>query len=508
MSRSTHDDAQDRQQSRRVESQLEDLGDPEFGASLPSSTLVAAAGVAPYEDAAAPRSGAKRAATREILSLSWPVMLSQGLVAFGGLVDRAMIGRVGGDESAAIPLAAVGFATQFFFLIQSALFAVGLACVAMMARAIGAGNIERARESLAASLQVAAVVSIVLMAGMLAAARPALLWLGAEPAVIEAAIPYLQWIMSSSLMLAIALVIESALRADRDTRTPMFVAFVVTLCKLALNWLLIFGNAGFPALGLRGAGIATAASQALGVVAFVAVLVRSHRESPLALRPRQLVRIGPLFRDVVRIALPGIGERLINNFALLFYFFVLSRYYGTLAVAAYTVGVALLSFTWIPGNGYAQACSTLVGQALGARRPQDATRIGWLSAALALGTAIVLGIVCLLFREELARLFTSDRAVIAALLPFMTALAIAQPFLQLHFTLGGAHRGAGDTFTPLVASAVGSWVFRVPLACVAAMVLDLDVVWVWYAILFDHVSRALWLTRSFHRGRWREKLGE
>ena len=120
----------------------------------------------------------------------------------------------------------------------------------------------------------------------------------------------------------------------------------------------------------------------------------------------------------------------------------------------------------------------------------------------------MLGVVCLVYREELARLFTSDRAVIAALLPFMTALAIAQPFLQLHFTLGGAHRGAGDTFTPLVAAAVGNWVFRVPLALLAGLVLDLDVVWVWYAILFDHISRSLWLTRSFQRGRWRERLGE
>jgi len=114
MSGPTQRDAQDREQSRRVESQLEELGDPEVGASLPSSTLVAAAGVASYDVAARPMFGAKRAATREILSLSWPVMLSQGLVALGGLIDRAMIGRVGGDESAAIPLAAVGFATQFF----------------------------------------------------------------------------------------------------------------------------------------------------------------------------------------------------------------------------------------------------------------------------------------------------------------------------------------------------------------------------------------------------------
>lgn len=489
-----------------MESELEELGDPEVGAALPSSTLAAATGIGHEGEGESPV-GAKRAATREILSLAWPVMLSQGLVALGGLVDRAMIGRVGGDEGAAIPLAAVGFATQFFFLLQSALFAVGLACVALMARAIGAGELDRARQSLAASLQVAVAVAVVFTAVILGLARPALGWLGAEPVVVEAALPYLRWVMSSSLLLAVALVIESALRADKNTRTPMAIAIAVTATKLVLNWLLIFGNAGFPALGLGGAGVATLGSQALGVLAFGFVLVRQPATSALRIRLRELGAFGPLNRQVVRIALPGIGERLINNLALLVYFWVLSRYYGTLAVAAYTVGVALLSFTWIPGNGYAQACATLVGQALGGLRPRDATRTGWLAAALALGTAVVLGIVVLLEREQLAALFTQDRQVIDALLPFMVALAVAQPFLQLHFTLGGAHRGAGDTFTPLVAAAVGNWVFRMPLAALAAMVFEADVVWVWYAILFDHVARSIWLARSYARGRWREALG-
>ena len=118
----------------------------------------------------------------------------------------------------------------------------------------------------------------------------------------------------------------------------------------------------------------------------------------------------------------------------------------------------------------------------------------------------MLGGVCIAVREPLARLFTSDAEIVAALGPFLLCLALAQPFLQAHFTLGGAHRGAGDTFTPFVAAALGNWALRVPLACLAAFVFHADVVWVWYALLLDHMARTSWLALSFRRGRWRQKL--
>lgn len=486
--------------AREVEAEIEELGDPEGAPSLPSTTLAAQATI-PNPDVLRDPS-VRRSATGEIMRLAWPVMLSQGLISLAGLIDRAMVGRLGGDDGAAVPLAAVGFATQFFFLIQSALFAVGFSCIALMARAIGAGKPERARVALAASLEISIITTLVLGGTILAVGRSALVWLGADTAVADAALPYLQLVIGSSLLLAVALLLESALRANRDMRTPMWIALIITITKLAGNWLLIYGNWGFPELGLTGAGWATVFAQAVAVVLFIAVIARAEESSPVAVRWRDWRNAAALRRDVIRIALPGIAERIVMNLAMLGYFWVLGHYYGTVDVAAYTVGVALLSFSWIPGTGYAQACATLVGQALGADEPRYAKRVGWRSARLALATAIVLGIIVAVARYPLARLFTADEAVVAALGPFMLALAIAQPFLQLHFTLGGAHRGAGDTWTPLVAATVGNWVFRVPLALIFAIVLQAPVVWVWYTLIIDHVARAIWLTISFRRGRW------
>jgi putative MATE family efflux protein len=489
---------EERDAQHEVEAEVEELGDPETGPALPSASLAAHAAAGVHHARAEAAAPARAGTGREIWRLSWPVMLSQVLITLVGLVDIAMVGRIGPQAQAA-----VGYAGQFFSLAQSALFAIGFACVALMARAIGAGNPARARSALAGSLVLAVVVALSFAGVILAAPRTVLGWLSAAPDVVELAIPYLQLVMVGSLLLAVAITLESGLRANRDTKTPMRVAFVVTAVKLGLNAVLIFGAFGFPRLGLVGAGLATVASQVVGVLAFSWIFWRQPHSSPLALRRGDLAAARALLPELARISVPGVAERLVMNLALLSYFAVLGQY-GTVAVAAYTVGVRILAFSWIPGTAYAQAVATLIGQALGAGDRAGATRAGWRAAKLALATAVVLGLVCAFAREPLARLFTDDEPTIAALGPFMLCLAIAQPFLQVHFTLGGAHRGAGDTWTPLVAAFVGNWVFRVPLSFFAAEVASAGLAAVWAVLILDHVARAIWLFLSFRRGKWQD----
>lgn len=490
----------------------DEFDDPESAPSLPATGLASRA---------IPRGEPKPATLRErlahpsatgaipeILRLAWPVMLATGATTVAGIIDRAMVGRLGDEAGgAAVPLAAVGIATQFFFLVQSSLFAVSLACVALMARAIGAREPRRAQLAFGASIQVAAALSIGLSLPISLAAPWAFKFLGQEDVVTQTAIPYLNLVLGSSVLLAVALVIESAFRADRKMRLPMQIAMVVMVAKLVLNALLIFGYAGFPRLELFGAGLATLLSQLIGLALFIYSLRRHGETSPLGVRVRDVFRVNPRSREVIRLAIPGIAERLVMNTAMLSYIWVLGHYYGTLSVAAYTVGIPLLAFTWIPGQAYSQACATLIGQALGAREPKEAERIGWQSAALAIVTAAILGLIVAIWRYELAGLLTDDVAVITALGPFMLALALAQPLLQLQFTLGGAHRGAGDTTTPLIASCVGNWVFRVPLAFGFAMIFHTDVSWIWYALIFDHAARSAVLVYTFRQGKWKTKLG-
>jgi putative MATE family efflux protein len=418
-----------------------------------------------------------------------------------GVIDIAMLGRLGPEA-----LAAVGYAMQFFFLSQAVLMAVGVACVAMMSRALGAGEPDRARHALAASLSIALLTaSLVSLLALFVPEAPIRL-LGASESIVAMAAPYFQLTIGSSLLFAVSFTYENAFRAARDARTPMIIASAATVVKLALNWVLIFGNLGAPAMGLVGAGLATVGAQAVACVLFLVAARYSVHARSLRLRSGDLRAARPVYRETMRLAVPGLLERLGMNLALMSYFWVLGGY-GPEAVAAYTVGVRVLSFSWIPGIGFSAAASTLVGQSLGANQPGQAARAGWRAARFALGVSVVLGIGFALARDPLARLFTDDAAVLAVLRPFMVVMALSQPFLGLHFTLGGALRGAGDTLTPLWAALLGNWGLRVPLALLFAFVLEWSVLWVWFALTFDHLARSVWMTIAFRRGRWAENVG-
>jgi putative MATE family efflux protein len=405
-------------------------------------------------------------------------MLSMVMASLVSLIDIAMIGRLGTEA-----LAAVGYATQYLWLAQSVLFAIGIACVALMARAIGAGDPARARSALGASIVLSVGAAIVVCGLVIAIPVPLLAVLDAPEEVIALTVPYMRLTLGSAVLFAVAIVIESGFRAAKDTRTPMWIAGVITIIKTGLNVLLIFGVLGFPRLELIGAGIATVISQAVAVVMFV-YASRVHRSREvLRLERRDASGAARLVGEVIR------------------YFGLLGRY-GAGAIAAYTVGVRILAFSWIPGIGFSTAASTLVGQALGARDPWGASRAGWRAARFALVVSAVLGGLYALSRNPLARLFTDDPNVIQELGPFMLMLALSQPFMGVHFTLGGALRGAGDTVTPLWAAALGNWGFRVPLAFAASRLLHLDVIWLWLALMLDHAARAVWMTWAFRAGRW------
>ncbi len=466
--------------------------DPETGQPLPAASLAARAAVRAV-------GGSRRAADGEIWTLAWPVIFSQALASIVSLIDIAMVGRLSRES-----VAAVGYATQYFNLAQSILFAVGAACVALMARAIGAGDRDRARAAFAGSLLVTGAIATVFTAVMVAFPHFWLDVLDAEPAVADVGASYFRLTLGSTLLLAASTIIESAFRAIRNTRTAMGIAVAVTIAKTGLNSLLMFGVLGLPRLELVGAGLATLLTQVIAFALYVIAARRGSDENVLRLGARDFSRAVPLLGTITRIAAPAIGERVVLNVAILTYFSVLSQY-GTVQIAAYTIGVRLLSFSWIPGTGFSVAAATLVGQALGAGNRAGAARAGWRAARLALIVSIVLGLGFGLAREPIARAFTSDLNVVEALGPFMLLLALAQPPMGVHFTLGGALRGAGDTWTPLVAATLGNWGFRVPLAFLGPG-FHLDVLWVWAALIADHFARAVWLTVSFRRGRWQRDV--
>ena len=429
--------------------------------------------------------------------MAWPVTGSLLLTNVVDLVDIAMVSRLGRES-----VAAVGYAAQYGHLVRSMLLAVGVACVALVARAIGARERAAAGRSLAGSLivGVSAAFGFALFAVLLP--KRLILLLDAEASVASRAAPYFRLLLCSMLLYAVSVVLESAQRAHRNTRTPLLIAAVAAALKILLNTLLIFGLFGLPRLELVGAGIASVCAETLSVLLYVGAARYGTSEGQVLLPSLSDLRsAASASRDVLRVSLPAVGERLVMSIALLVYFAILSHY-GTSVIAAYSIGVRLLAFSWLPALGFGAAAATLVGQALGATEVEYAKRVGWRSMWLALYVMAGLGAACIVLRQPLARVFTHDAGVIEQLLPFLMMLAVAQPFMGVHFTLSGALRGSGDTLTPLIGATVGNWALRMPLAWVCARLLGLPVIWVWGALVADHMLRCAWYVLSFKRGRW------
>ncbi len=451
---------------------------------------------------------------RDIWAMAWPAIMSLVVVNLVDIVDVALVGRLGRQT-----VAAWGYATQCVNLVETLIQAVGIACVALVARAIGARDPGRARRALAASTLVSETVAVMSFLLALIVPRTILRWLDASPEVIEIAVPYFRLFAGAMVLYAAAFMFESNFRAHKLTRGPMVVAVAVMTVKTLLSILLVFGALGFPRLGLLGAGVATCCAHGVGLVLYL-VLSRRARDARAdvpAAGPREGATVGgavvvtdqdsfwDVARDVTVVALPSMGERLIMSMALLTYFKLLSGY-GTAAIGAYAIGVRLLSLSWVPGVAFGAAASAFVGQALGAGDSVRARHTGVRSLVLASLVMGALGVVFLFLRNPLAVAFAGDARIAECLAPFMLMLAIAQPFMGAHFTLSGVLRGSGDTVTPLVGAAVGNWGFRVPLAALAAHVGG-GLSWVWAALIADHFSRMMINGVVFVFGGWDKRIG-
>jgi putative MATE family efflux protein len=446
--------------------------------------------------------GSSRDLDRDILAMAWPAMLSLIVVNVVDVVDVALIGQLGLKT-----VSAWGYATQSVHVVETLVQSVGIGCVALMARAAGARDPERARRVLAASVFVSqGVVSIGLVLSLFFP-RELLALLDAKPEVIEIAVPFFRLFAGSMVLFGAAFMFESGLRAFKNTRGPMLVAMCVMTVKTLLSFGLIFGMFGLPRLELVGAGIATVAAHAVGLGLFIALSRSASRDGLSVTFGWADVRaMGDVATEVLLVSLPSILERAIMSFALLTYYKLLSAY-GDAAVAAYSIGVRLLSFSWVPGLGFAAAASTFVGQALGAGDSEQARRAGARSVRQAVLVMCGLGVFFFFMRGVLAHAFTSDEHVADNLMPFMMMLAIAQPFMGAHFALGGVLRGAGDTMTPLVGAAIGNWGFRVPLAWLFTRVFGAHLFWVFAALIGDHFARMLVNGFVFLRGNWTKRVG-
>ncbi len=425
---------------------------------------------------------------RAVLTLALPVTVSSLLQRTEGILDIFLVGGLG-----ATAIAAVGIGQLLVFFAVTVVASLTVGATVVIAQLWGARRFTDAGQAAVHVLALALVISLALMALGILVSRPAMKLLGAAPDVVTLAGPYLDIIFLVIPFTIVIQVLSGILHGTADTRTPMYAMIGVNVLHALLAYPLIYGRWGFPNLGINGAAVAVGAAESVGV------LVLLIRCSTLFVRPTRLRR--DLARAVWDVGLPVFGERVVQQVGVLLYT-KLVLMYGTVAYAAHQVGLSIEAFSFLPGYGFAVAAATMAGQSIGAGKYARAKLENWEANRLAACVMAGMGLLFFFFPYALLRAFTDDLAVIELGTLFLKIVALLQIPLALTMVLSGSLRGAGDTRYIMGTTIVGMWGVRLPLACIAALWLQLDLIFVWSAMVADWTIRMGLLIVRYRSERW------
>ena len=311
------------------------------------------------------------------------------------------------------------------------------------------------------------------------------------------AVSYIRWLSLFGPSVGIVLTLNTAFRAVGDARTPLFIGIFSNVISVLGAYAFAYGRWGLPAMGVNGAAIGWGVASSLSALAYVLLWTNGRLSLPFAYSKHTA---STSLRRFLTICMPATIEQLIMQAAMLL-FIVFVAGYGTAAFAAYGIGMSLFAVAAVIGMGFSIASSALVGQALGAGKPQAAIDHAYHALRLSVGTMLVTGTLSVIFAKTLADFMVDDPIVARLTVQFVLALAVLQPLLAVDFVLGGAMRGAGDTRYPLFAGLVTILCVRLPLAALISW-LELPVVWIYSVFIADHSVKTILIVRRFRGRRW------
>jgi putative MATE family efflux protein len=394
----------------------------------------------------------------------------------------------------AVPIAAVGLGQLLAFIATTLVSGLSVGTNVVIAQLWGARRYEDAGQAARHFLGLAVLVSLCMMLSGIGLNRAAMALLGAEPDVIAVALPYSTLIFLVIPFTVFLQVLSSLLQGTGDTRTPMYAMILVNLLHIAVAYPLIYGRWGLPAFGVKGAAVAVGIAEATGT----AFLLYNCR--PFLRRSKRLR--WDLLRTIWDIGAPVSGERIVQQAGILVYTKIV-LIYGTVSYAAHQVGLSIESLSFLPGYGFAIAAATMVGQSIGAGKYTRAKLENWEANRMATFVMAGMGVVFFFFPYALLRAFTNDESVIDLGTLFLKIVALLQVPLALTMVLAGSLRGAGDTRFIMIATMVGMWTVRVPIAFAVGVWLQLGVFYVWLAMIADWTLRMVLMLWRYRSERWK-----
>jgi putative MATE family efflux protein len=424
------------------------------------------------------------------------MVLEMAMESVFGILDVFWVGRLGPGA-----VATVGVTEAMLTLIFAAALGLSLSTTATVARRIGEKDPEAAAVTAVQAILLGTLVAVPTgLVGVLWP-RQLLAMMGLPADVVEAGWSYTAWIVGGNATIFLLFLINAIFRGAGDASIAMRSLWLANAVNIVLDPCLIFGLGPFPEMGITGAAIGTTVGRGVGVVYQVVALSRDGR---VQIRRRHLRVEAAVLLRLLRVSLGGIVQFLIATASWLGLVRILTPF-GPVALAGYTIAIRVILVVLLPSWGLCNAAATLVGQNLGARKPERAERAVWLTGLYNMGFLLLVGLTFLLFAEAVVGVFTDDPAVRAAGADCLRIVSYGYAAYGWGMVMVQAFNGAGDTVTPTWINLGCYWMFQIPLAWTLASRPGLGPDGVYWAITVAETLLAAVAVLVFRRGAWKTR---
>ncbi|XCF07557.1 MATE family efflux transporter [Tamlana crocina] len=432
---------------------------------------------------------------RAVFMLSVPMILEMLMESIFALVDIMFVSQVSVNA-----VATIGLTESVITLVYALAIGLSMAATAIVARRVGEKDLKGARH---AAVQViflgVFVASLISVVGILYP-KEILALMGGEPDLIAEGYGYTQVLLSGNVTIMLLFLINAIFRGAGDASVAMWALVLSNGLNIMLDPIFIFGFGRIPAFGVKGAAIATTIGRGTAVLFQLGILFFGFSKIKIAVKDLVL-QVGVML-NLIKVSMGGIGQFLIGTSSWVFLMRIMSEF-GSEVLAGYTIAIRVMMFTLMPAWGMSNAAATLVGQNLGAKRPERAEQSVWKTGKYAAIFMGIISIVYLVFAPQIIELFNATSDVVKYGSSCLRVIAVGYIFYGYGMVVINAFNGAGDTKTPTYINFVCFWLLQLPFAYFMALTLDFGPVGVFWAITLAEVVIAIVAMIWFKKGRWK-----
>lgn len=435
---------------------------------------------------------------KAIFLLAIPMIGEMLMESLFSVVDMYFVGKISTDA-----VAAVGLTESLLFLVFSIGIGISMAATAVVSRRIGEKKPRKAGRATIQAIYITLFCSLIISIIGLIYPEELLGLMGASSEVIEVGSNFTQIMLGGNATIMLLFMINGAFRGAGNASIAMKSLWIGNFANMILDPILIFGWWIFPELGIEGAAWASTIGRGMGVLYQFYYL--TNGKSILKIQFSDFKIDLKVIQNIAKISQGGVGQFIVSSASWIFIYRIVAEF-GTNSISAWTIMLRIIMFAILPAWGLANAAATLVGQNLGANKPERSEKSVWRAAYFNTYFMVFLTIVFLFFANDFIGIFTQDKEVIEIGTAALIWMSSGYIFFGYGMVISQAFNGAGDTRTPTILNLIGYWIIQIPLAWLLAVWFEMGMTGIYVTLLIVSLTIAVLAVILFRKGKWKKMV--